>query len=122
MVEREYASVTQMKGSMSMLNAPDPAAFERANYIKTLVELHRDRGHHLRNRVTSQRRRSHRWLVLLEEGMAESDRNGRKRPDELGTKVELVGGNRHAASAMARLKIEGCVHELHREQNLRRDR
>ena len=36
--EREYASVAQMKGSISQINAPDPEAFERANYIKTLVE------------------------------------------------------------------------------------
>ena len=39
MVEKEYASVTQMKGSLSLINAPDPAAFERANYIKTLVNF-----------------------------------------------------------------------------------
>ncbi len=39
MVEREYKSVTQMKGSLSLMNAPDPAAFERANYIKTLVNF-----------------------------------------------------------------------------------
>jgi len=31
-----YASVTQMKGSMSQRNVADPTAFERANYIKTL--------------------------------------------------------------------------------------
>jgi dihydroorotate dehydrogenase (fumarate) len=35
--EHEYESVTQMKGSMSQANVPDPGAFERANYIKTLV-------------------------------------------------------------------------------------
>ncbi len=35
--EREYESVTQMKGSISQENARDPSAFERANYIKTLV-------------------------------------------------------------------------------------
>jgi dihydroorotate dehydrogenase (fumarate) len=39
MVEKEYTSVTQMKGSLSLTNAPDPAAFERANYIKTLVNF-----------------------------------------------------------------------------------
>lgn len=37
MVEKEYASVAQMKGSLSQWNCPDPAAFERANYIKTLT-------------------------------------------------------------------------------------
>jgi len=31
-----YASVAQMKGSMSQRNVADPTAFERANYIKTL--------------------------------------------------------------------------------------
>ena len=36
MVEREYASVTQMKGSLSQQSCPDPDAFERANYMKTL--------------------------------------------------------------------------------------
>ncbi len=36
MEEREYASVAQMKGSMSQKSCPDPAAFERANYMKTL--------------------------------------------------------------------------------------
>jgi dihydroorotate dehydrogenase (fumarate) len=37
--EHEYDSVEQMKGSLSRENAPDPAAFERANYIKTLVDF-----------------------------------------------------------------------------------
>jgi dihydroorotate dehydrogenase (fumarate) len=36
---KEYQSVAQMKGSLSQVNAPDPAAFERANYIKTLVHF-----------------------------------------------------------------------------------
>jgi dihydroorotate dehydrogenase (fumarate) len=36
MEENEYASVEQMKGSMSQKSCPDPAAFERANYMKTL--------------------------------------------------------------------------------------
>jgi dihydroorotate dehydrogenase (fumarate) len=34
--EREYESVQQMKGSLSQLACPDPAAFERANYMKAL--------------------------------------------------------------------------------------
>ena len=34
--EKEYISVSQMKGSVSQRNIPDPAAFERANYIKTI--------------------------------------------------------------------------------------
>jgi dihydroorotate dehydrogenase (fumarate) len=33
---REYASVRQMKGSVSQGAASDPAAFERVNYMKTL--------------------------------------------------------------------------------------
>ncbi|MCA9169928.1 MAG: dihydroorotate dehydrogenase-like protein [Planctomycetales bacterium] len=33
----EYASITQMKGSMSRKNCPDPAGFERSNYIKAIV-------------------------------------------------------------------------------------
>jgi dihydroorotate dehydrogenase (fumarate) len=37
--EHEYESVSQMKGSLSRDNAPDPAAFERANYIKALVDF-----------------------------------------------------------------------------------
>jgi dihydroorotate dehydrogenase (fumarate) len=36
MIEHEYVSVRQMKGSMSQKNIPDPSAFERANYMKAL--------------------------------------------------------------------------------------
>jgi dihydroorotate dehydrogenase (fumarate) len=36
MEEKEYISVQQMKGSMSQKNVADPAAFERANYMRTL--------------------------------------------------------------------------------------
>ncbi len=32
----EYESLEQMRGSMSYINAPDPAQFERANYMKVL--------------------------------------------------------------------------------------
>ena len=39
MAEKDYASVVQMKGSLSLITAPDPHAFERANYIKTLVNF-----------------------------------------------------------------------------------
>ncbi|MGE5756436.1 MAG: dihydroorotate dehydrogenase-like protein [Planctomycetaceae bacterium] len=35
--EKEYRSVAQMKGSASQVNSPNPAAFERSNYIKTLT-------------------------------------------------------------------------------------
>ncbi len=37
MGEREYVSVEQMKGSLSQHACPDPAAFERANYMKALT-------------------------------------------------------------------------------------
>jgi dihydroorotate dehydrogenase (fumarate) len=36
MQEREYESITQMQGSMSQQAVNEPAAFERANYIKIL--------------------------------------------------------------------------------------
>jgi dihydroorotate dehydrogenase (fumarate) len=37
MERNDYESVTQMIGSMSRLNVADPAAFERANYMKMLA-------------------------------------------------------------------------------------
>jgi dihydroorotate dehydrogenase (fumarate) len=36
MDENEYESIEQMKGSMSHKSVPEPAAFERANYMKVL--------------------------------------------------------------------------------------
>jgi dihydroorotate dehydrogenase (fumarate) len=36
MEQREYESVAQMQGSMSQRNVAEPAAFERANYMKVL--------------------------------------------------------------------------------------
>ncbi len=36
MMEREYESVDQLRGSASAATAEDPAAFERANYIRTM--------------------------------------------------------------------------------------
>lgn len=36
MTEKEYESIEQMKGSMSQKSVADPAAFERANYMKAL--------------------------------------------------------------------------------------
>jgi len=41
MEEHEYSSVGQMQGSMSQKNVAEPAAFERANYMKVLQSLHR---------------------------------------------------------------------------------
>jgi dihydroorotate dehydrogenase (fumarate) len=37
MEENEYDSVEQLKGSMSYENCPDPGAFQRGNYMKTLT-------------------------------------------------------------------------------------
>jgi dihydroorotate dehydrogenase (fumarate) len=37
MAEKEYRSVAQLRGSLSQQNCPDPAAFERANYVKTIT-------------------------------------------------------------------------------------
>jgi dihydroorotate dehydrogenase (fumarate) len=37
MKEREYESVMQMIGSLSQQHCPEPEAFERANYMKTLA-------------------------------------------------------------------------------------
>jgi dihydroorotate dehydrogenase (fumarate) len=36
MTEREYASLRQMQGSMSLERCPDPGVFERANYARVL--------------------------------------------------------------------------------------
>jgi dihydroorotate dehydrogenase (fumarate) len=41
MLEHEYLSVSQMKGSMSQKSVADPAAFERANYMKALQRYSR---------------------------------------------------------------------------------
>ena len=37
--EHEYTSVKEMKGSMSQAASPEPGAFERANYMRTLVDF-----------------------------------------------------------------------------------
>ena len=34
--EHDYESVEQLKGSMSQKNCPDPAAFERAQYMRAV--------------------------------------------------------------------------------------
>ncbi len=34
--EREYESLEQAQGSMSLLRCPDPEAFERGNYMRIL--------------------------------------------------------------------------------------
>ncbi len=35
--EKEYVSIEQLRGAMSQQNCPDPAAFERGNYMKALT-------------------------------------------------------------------------------------
>jgi dihydroorotate dehydrogenase (fumarate) len=37
MEEHEYESVKQMQGSMSQVECPDPAAFERAQYVRAVT-------------------------------------------------------------------------------------
>lgn len=39
MIEREYESVTQMKGSLSQKNVADPSSFERAQYMRAIKSL-----------------------------------------------------------------------------------
>ena len=40
MAEFEYESIRQMRGSMSLARTPDPEAYERANYLKSLNTWH----------------------------------------------------------------------------------
>ncbi|NWF70542.1 MAG: dihydroorotate dehydrogenase-like protein [Chloroflexi bacterium] len=42
MTEHEYESVNQMRGAISQLNTEDPAAFERAQYMKALTHYRPD--------------------------------------------------------------------------------
>ena len=39
MEEHEYESVTQLKGSLSQKNCPDPSAFERAQYMRAISQF-----------------------------------------------------------------------------------
>lgn len=45
MEEHEYGSVKQMIGSLSQQNVVEPAAFERANYMKLLASYQQERDH-----------------------------------------------------------------------------
>jgi dihydroorotate dehydrogenase (fumarate) len=36
LVEHDHDSVAQLRGGMSRVHMPDPAGFERANYVRTL--------------------------------------------------------------------------------------
>lgn len=38
LTENEYGSLDQARGSLSQQASPDPAAFERANYMRTLID------------------------------------------------------------------------------------
>ncbi len=40
--ERSYESVNQARGSVSQASVPDPTAFERANYVRTIASYHPD--------------------------------------------------------------------------------
>jgi dihydroorotate dehydrogenase (fumarate) len=40
--DHEYESLAQAKGSLNQSNAPDPAAFERANYMRSLISYSSD--------------------------------------------------------------------------------
>ena len=44
MEERDYASVEQLKGSMSQRSCHDPTAFERAGYMKAITGYHLPAG------------------------------------------------------------------------------
>jgi dihydroorotate dehydrogenase (fumarate) len=41
LIERQYASLSQMQGSMGLRKCPDPKAFERGNYMKILQSWNR---------------------------------------------------------------------------------
>jgi dihydroorotate dehydrogenase (fumarate) len=45
MDENSYSSVAQMRGSMSLATCPDPLAFERANYVRTLQTFQISKWH-----------------------------------------------------------------------------
>ena len=44
MEERGFESVTQMRGTMSLLRCPDPREFERGNYLRVLQSWEEERG------------------------------------------------------------------------------
>ena len=44
MQENAYETVAQMRGSMSLSTCPDPQAFERANYVRTLHDYRASRN------------------------------------------------------------------------------
>jgi dihydroorotate dehydrogenase (fumarate) len=42
--ENEYESLEQLRGSLSQINCAEPAAFERANYMRVLSSYSDDYG------------------------------------------------------------------------------
>jgi dihydroorotate dehydrogenase (fumarate) len=42
MEEKEYGSLSQMRGSMNLKRCPDPRTYERANYVHHLQTWHGD--------------------------------------------------------------------------------
>ncbi len=44
MAEREWSSLKEMRGNMSLLRCPDPAAYERANYMMILQGWRKEAG------------------------------------------------------------------------------
>jgi dihydroorotate dehydrogenase (fumarate) len=46
LTEREYESVAQLQGSLSQINCAEPAAFERANYMRVLSSYALDHPKH----------------------------------------------------------------------------
>jgi len=38
MKDKEYTSIEQMKGSISLAHTSNPAAYERANYMRVLTD------------------------------------------------------------------------------------
>jgi dihydroorotate dehydrogenase (fumarate) len=53
MVEHEYESILQMQGSMSQRHVAEPAAFERANYMKVLGSFRFNDGSAAHSALTS---------------------------------------------------------------------
>ncbi len=47
METQEYSSVEELRGTMSQIHCPDPSAYERAQYLKTLQSYRVDAGHGL---------------------------------------------------------------------------
>ncbi len=49
MEEHEYESIHQMRGRMSQQHCPDPGAFERAQYMRTVSRLFQNSNRHTRH-------------------------------------------------------------------------